>query len=102
MQEGGAARNDLDRGADAEGGKQRHRIRLGVESVGEPAPAPVAAFAARLGAAAPHGRCGDPLVGVARAEEDLADFKQRYVVKPAARVAFGRSDQAGRKTGAHV
>ena len=63
MQERGAAGDDLEGvRVDAERREKRHRVALGVEEVDKPAAAPVPAFLASLGAAAPHGRSRDALV----------------------------------------
>ena len=103
MQERRAAGDDLHGvGRDAERGEQRQRVALRVIGVDRPAAAPMAAFAARLGEAAPDRRRGDALVVLAGAEEDLPDLEQGGVGEAAPRVALGRGDQAGNKARPHV
>ena len=103
MQERGAAGDDLDRvRVDAERREKRHRVALGVEDVDEPAAAPIPAFLARLGAAAPHSRSRDALVIFARAEKHLADLEQRDVAQAPAGVALDRRDEARDEARAHV
>ena len=103
MQERRAAGDDLHRvRRDAERGEQRQRVALRVIGVDRAAAGPVAAFAARLGEAAPDRRRGDALVVLAGAEEDLPDLEQRDVGEAAPRIALGRGDEAGNEARPHV
>src|SRR4029077_18903526 len=103
MQERPAAGDDLDRvRVHAEPREKRHRVALGVEDVYEPAAAPIPAFLASLGAAAPHSRSRDELVVFARSKKALPDLEQRDVARAAAGVALDRHDEARNEARAHV
>src|SRR4029077_21260696 len=82
--------------------EKRHRVALGVEDVYEPAAAPIPAFLASLGAAAPHSRSRDALGAFARSKKDLPDLEQRDVARAAAGVALDRHDEARNEARAPV
>ena len=103
MQERRPAGDDLHRACrHAERGEQRQRVALGVEHVDAAAAAPMPALALALGEAAPQRRRRDPLIGLARAEEHLADLEQRDVAEAAPRVALRRRREAGDQARPHV